>query len=388
MWSGRGWGRDVTLSGDDSAVETVEGEAPEAVAAASAVPDSRIPASWQSALSADQPAGPDLEYDADFLSLQTALRPATPGMVESEADADEGMDWRSLHALAKSLAERTRDLRLAVRIARIGTHADGYAGLAQGIAWLDHLVDGVWDQAHPQPDADDDMDITMRFNALSDFGDRSFLMAVDAAALATDGRASVSLRDIETAIGKRTPSEDEDVSEIAGRISAIFADPNLSHALSDIESTEAALVDIARRWNAQVASMAEARADEGLRFDPPPPPLFEGLERKLADAARHIRERLPVEVVEALDGETAEGGDGTETASNGLASRADADREIRRIIDWFNRNEPSSPVPILLERARLLISKSFLEIVEDLGEGGIAEARKAVGGGLDNDEYE
>jgi len=52
---------------------------------------------------------------------------------------------------------------------------------------------------------------------------------------------------------------------------------------------------------------------------------------------------------------------------------------ITRIMEWFQHNEPSSPVPIMLERARSMISKSFLEIVADLGEGGIAEARKTTG---------
>ena len=40
--------------------------------------------------------------------------------------------------------------------------------------------------------------------------------------------------------------------------------------------------------------------------------------------------------------------------------------QIDRICDYYARSEPSSPVPILLKRARYLVHKSFPEILADL----------------------
>ena len=43
------------------------------------------------------------------------------------------------------------------------------------------------------------------------------------------------------------------------------------------------------------------------------------------------------------------------------------------ICAYYERNEPSSPVPILLKRARRLSAMSFMEIVRDLTPAGTAE---------------
>jgi type VI secretion system protein ImpA len=70
---------------------------------------------------------------------------------------------------------------------------------------------------------------------------------------------------------------------------------------------------------------------------------------------------------------------GGAAASGEVASREDVVRQIDRLCAYYRRYEPSSPVPLLLERAKRLVSKDFLEIIRDLTPSGVAEA-ELIGG--------
>jgi type VI secretion system protein ImpA len=57
--------------------------------------------------------------------------------------------------------------------------------------------------------------------------------------------------------------------------------------------------------------------------------------------------------------------------SGEINSRTDVVRMLDKILAYYQRHEPSSPVPMLLERAKRLAPKSFLEIMEDLAPDSI-----------------
>jgi type VI secretion system protein ImpA len=62
----------------------------------------------------------------------------------------------------------------------------------------------------------------------------------------------------------------------------------------------------------------------------------------------------------------ASGGAGAAHSMQEIRSGEDAVVVLKKICDYFARNEPSSPVPLLLRRAQRLISKSFLEVIADV----------------------
>jgi type VI secretion system protein ImpA len=62
-----------------------------------------------------------------------------------------------------------------------------------------------------------------------------------------------------------------------------------------------------------------------------------------------------------------------------IASRQDAIRAMDAIVVFFRKNEPSSPVPLLLDRAKRLVSKSFLEVLEDIAPESLAQVRQLGG---------
>ena len=52
---------------------------------------------------------------------------------------------------------------------------------------------------------------------------------------------------------------------------------------------------------------------------------------------------------------------------------------LDRIIDFYDRTEPASPVPFLARRMRRMVPMDFLELMEDLAPSGLKEFRPLAG---------
>ncbi len=52
-----------------------------------------------------------------------------------------------------------------------------------------------------------------------------------------------------------------------------------------------------------------------------------------------------------------------------IRSRQDAIRALDAVAEFFRRNEPSSPIPLFVDRAKRLVSKDFLEVLADIAPG-------------------
>jgi len=81
---------------------------------------------------------------------------------------------------------------------------------------------------------------------------------------------------------------------------------------------------------------------------------------------------------EAAGDESGEAGSGV-MAVGAIKSRQDAIRALDAAAEFFRRNEPSSPIPMFLERAKRLVSKDFLEVLADVAPDALPQARTAGG---------
>jgi type VI secretion system protein ImpA len=78
----------------------------------------------------------------------------------------------------------------------------------------------------------------------------------------------------------------------------------------------------------------------------------------------------------AEEGGTAAAGTGK---SGQIQSRQDVVRMLDRLCDYYNRAEPSSPVPLLLRRAQRLAEMNFLEVIGDLSPDALASVQNVTG---------
>ena len=53
-------------------------------------------------------------------------------------------------------------------------------------------------------------------------------------------------------------------------------------------------------------------------------------------------------------------------------------RLLDLVVRYYERHEPSSPLPLLLSRARNLADKGFLEILQELAPDGLMQAQVVV----------
>jgi type VI secretion system protein ImpA len=62
-----------------------------------------------------------------------------------------------------------------------------------------------------------------------------------------------------------------------------------------------------------------------------------------------------------------------------ILSREDVNRALDKICQYYEKNEPSSPIPLLLQRAKRLVSLSFVEILKDLAPDSMKQIDMVAG---------
>jgi type VI secretion system protein ImpA len=331
-------------------------------------------------ISDDEPAGADLEYDPAYLAAFRTAEGSPARQMGDTVAAGEEPDWRSASELAVDLLNRTKDLRVAVLLTRALLRVQGLAGLDLGLALLNGLVERFWDQVHPKLDPEDDNDPTIRVNILLDLCSQDALLHALRTAPLVRSRVlgPVSFRDIEIAEGRASAPPDVKPLDAAA-IHGIFTDCSLE----DLQAgTAAASSALQRVTGLSDALGGRIRLDQMPSFDPLSA-LLTAIGRSLG---AFLAERLPPESPTA-GSQGATSGSGASPADRPspggaggeIASRDDVVRAIDRICDYYSRCEPTSPVPLLLKRARRLATGTFLDIVRDLAPGALDEIEKVCG---------
>jgi predicted component of type VI protein secretion system len=82
--------------------------------------------------------------------------------------------------------------------------------------------------------------------------------------------------------------------------------------------------------------------------------------------------------------QSAEGGVGgassaVASGTEGLSSREDVVRMLQKIVQFYQRTEPTSPVPLMLERAQRVAMMDFKEIVKEFNLSGNPSIQDVLG---------
>lgn len=328
--------------------------------------------SLASPLSADAPSGPDLEYDPAFLALEQAGAGKPEQQFGDHIVAAEGPDWRTVQEHAKDLAGRTRDLRVGVWLVRSEARTSGMTGALQGLQLLHRLLAEQWDTVHPQLDASDNNDPTMRMNALVPLVATEAALSDLRAAAFTADRGGLTLRALELGLGKAEPFGDE----------AVPSESAVRQALAALLQQQAGLAETIAAGAQAVRDMAKLLDDKVGTAAPEFRPL-QRLIQCLDDAARTALGGAPAEGGEAAP--AAGGATGVVASAPGsINSREDAIRMLERVCDWIERHEPSHPAPLLIKRAQRLMTKSFIEIIRDLAPDGMSQIERLAGPEYEN----
>ena len=328
-----------------------------------------------------QPSGENLEYDHDFAQLQIAARPGEEKQAGSEFLAAEAPDFKDVEARALAILERSHDLRAAVILAAASLHTRGLPGLADSVAYVRGVLEQFWDTCHPQLDTDDDNDPTMRINAVQGLAGADTVLAALRKAALTEGRnfGRVNLRDIQIATGEiqLRPGDKKKFDQAA--LAAAFVDNGEEATAATLRAIRSAIADVT--------------AIEGIFGDRTPGfgPDLDELRRMLNHMARYVSAHVrgpPAPVAEDDADAPPDGGRPGRAGGampEAIETAQDARRALDSVIAYFQRYEPSSPVPIILERAKRLVGADFMTILKDLAPAGVDSVMQ-IGGLSDDDE--
>ncbi|MEX0368959.1 MAG: type VI secretion system protein TssA [Ruegeria sp.] len=332
----------------------------------------------------DAPSGEDLEYDPVFMELEIAAQPGEERQAGDEILPAEDPDYKEVVAKAEDILGRSHDIRAAVFMAEAQLRLGGLPGFASALNYIARGLDEWWDSIHPQLDEDDDDDPTMRINAvLTLTDDRRILRGLRRVPL-TDSRTfgAFSMRDISVAEGESTPPADMDNVPDTAQVLAAFQDTD--------EDTLRAYADAATQAAGDVDAINAVFSDKTPGQGPDLDPLAKLLKQIVARLTNALGGEVDVAADEAGgdDGAGAAAAPAAAAAGGGVGginSPTDVQNALDRIIGYYERCEPSSPLPILLMRAKKLVNADFLTIVKDMAPSGVDNVNLI--GGIEEEDY-
>lgn len=321
------------------------------------------------AISATSPCGEDLEYDAEFLHLERAAQGQPERSMGDSILPAEPPDWRSVQQQSLDLLARSKDLRITHFLLQSTLALEGLPGLATSLDLINGLLRDYWAELHPRLDADDDNDPTVRINALAGLAADSTIGLLREAIL-TRSRTfgPVSVRAALNAAGlQHFSGESLGSDHLAGALQD--SDPEhleaIRHALS---SARSAAESIEKQVSEQVGSAS------GVDLSALKQPLRLALQ-VLGQHAPQTSESPTDEPAEAPANEAGNApvAPAATRISGQINSREDVLRSLDRLLAYYSRHEPSSPLPVLLNRAKNLVNADFAAIVRNLIPDGMSQ---------------
>lgn len=334
-------------------------------------------------LSPDQPCGSNLQYDADFIELERVAQGKPEQQYGETIIPAEGPEWKEVKRLALTLQHRTKDLRIACHLARAAAEIDGLAGFCKCMSLTRGYVEQYWDSVHPQLDPDDDNDPTERVNILASLADKLTTVAQLYDAPIVRSMVGVfSMRDVLVARGDASPIGDRAAVEMS-TIEAAFMDCDVDNLRGLIETLEQGRADVVATEDFVTQQVGTSNAVSMKVLSDALKSIHDYLDRQLrlreSNQSSDAFDEFGSMGAEASNGGTERVAPSGQGISGEIRSRDDVLRTLDKICDYYDRYEPSSPLPMLLKRAKRLVTKSFLDILEDLTPDGLSQAR-IIGG--------
>jgi type VI secretion system protein ImpA len=322
-------------------------------------------------LSADSPCGENLRYKFSDLERLSEGKPEDPF---NNTPAEEP-NWREVADKSKEYFTRGKHLAIAAILTTAAVRLEGYPGLRDGLRLVYGMLRDYWEPIFPQLDVEDNNDPTERINSLAALsappgttssGPRLLDRVLEAPLCDSRQLGRFSLWDIRYSGGQIKLSEQQMVSRPPRSISEIdgaFLETDkekLAEILAAIKEAMVAAQGIDQIFSEKLGS------GRGLDLKP--------LLELLKDASLQIERRT-------AGGDLAAGDTGSETSGAALSagpalsgevrSREDARLALDKVIRYFETNEPSSPVPMMVKSAQEMIGRSFRDISKIMNQDAV-----------------
>lgn len=324
-------------------------------------------------VSAEQPCGENLEYDADFQAMEQAMQGKAEQQFGDTIIPAEPADWATVEKLAAGLLSRTKDLRVMLALTQAWTKRRGLSGYADGLLLVQQALSLYWQPIYPQLEEYGETDPFYRINALAGLSDKSALTsALRNAVLLRSNGDELLLRDAQALLdGSKTECADYP----GGRSRLI--DELARSGQPGID----AILAIHQRLQTIREILSDCLGESGV-------PEMEQLQKTVGIVAgacqitdissfHASREESAVSEHQAIydvPPPTA-----VDWRSAQISSRAEAQQMLEKVKQYFAQHEPSHPAPLMIERVQRLIELDFMDIIRDLAPDGVHQLENIFG---------
>ncbi|TKI04332.1 type VI secretion system protein TssA [Martelella alba] len=320
-------------------------------------------------VSATQPCGENLEYDAECLHMLQMARGKPEQQFGDTLIAAQEPDWRQVELTALRLLARSKDLRILLPLAQAWTAQRALAGYADGLALIAGALERYWESLLPALCQDGEPDPFMRINALRELGEgftltrlvrRSPFLRVDGCSLTV----AETLRGLEDGGGESRYAGGPARLQQAVRRGI---SPHARHIAPAIAAAKR-ILDILRR-----------RLGEGAL--PEMPALLASLESLAPEHASAPAGDDEPSISDAASKDSlCPAGRRDGGAWREIATREEAVRALAQVKRYFSRFEPGHPAPLLLARIEQLMGQDFMGIIGNLAPSAVAQFEQVLGG--------
>lgn len=307
------------------------------------------------------PSGFDPASDSRFEAIRSAIE---------NSSEEAPPDWKKLRTEIVDLLNDGRSLDLLIYLAAALAATDGWEGVHGGLQLLDRSVRDFWDNLHPEldPEEPEDERFDIRLNTLAQIGepprkmgDRlGYVEKVLRAPLSSSNRSAPAYWAAwEAEQGTGDPAEASVVRDHLTRC----AESERLQLKEWVDGSVAALDRLNAFLIEQTGSAFNGPFDEHFL------PVLREIARFLESGGG-----AGVASSESESSGTAEAAASATAAvaaapnPSAIASSDDVRRALTRVIEYYGRTEPSSPIPHILERALKLVDADFMAIVKNLNK--------------------
>jgi type VI secretion system protein ImpA len=282
----------------------------------------------------------------------------------------ESPEWVEIRDKAQDALAKSKDLRLLAQLGTALLRTDGVPAYASTLQVASEWLRRYWNEVYPRVDED----AIFRRNALNCFGDP--MAVVDALRrlplVRSRQHGMFSLRDIDISTRQLVPADGEPVVD-QNQINSAFS----STALAELAGLQASVAGAVASLQAIDTTMRESGGSEAT-------PNFDLLATHLSKMNQALRAQLALHPDRHADAQSDPQASPSTTFDGAIRSRQEAIRALDEVAAFFRQTEPSSPIPLFLDRAKRLVSKDFLEVLADIAPDAVSQARAA--GGLKQSE--
>lgn len=341
-------------------------------------------------IDAQDVAGINIEYDADFQNLLMIIQDKPEQQFGDLIIEATGIDWDKVYNISRDLLlHKSKDLLVMSYFTQSSTVLYGLVGFANGLKVISENLEQYWQQVYPHlEDEDGDFDPDYRVNALSLFYSYDgIIKELRNAFLVKNGlsQAPFTIKEIEGLLDNRADMTDK----YPGGLDRLSID--LQIAL-DNQAPEMIAIQDALAALGKIRSLFDSNLDDvDIKFD-----NIEQLLHKIQKAVGVVApstDILPVvtETV-AQSSESPNAIKPTHVNWSGfqVTTRQDVELLLEKIFVYFEKYEPTHPAPLFIRRIQRLMNLNFYEIMRDISPESLDRLDLLVGQPIDNssDNYE